>query len=167
MKKTLLVLFLLGIICLTASGCQKSAGTRKIVVNETGVYVSATSQVMREEKILEKYLPEDVELEWSTIMSAPDIRDALLAGKAVITDFSLMSYITGIENDLPLRLLSFCGSTPINVYSNDAEVKTLADFAQGDRISVTNLGTNLHVAFLAGLERAQLLPSGGGGYWLV
>lgn len=151
--KKMTVAAMLMVCCLAAGGCQKAPQTRKIVVNTTEALVSCTVQIMEQENILEKYLPEGVALEWSHIATGPDIRDALISGKVQIADLSLMTYMTARENNLPLRLLSNSGGTPIMVYSNDPAVQSLADLPEDARISITNRSTNLHAAFLAQLDQ--------------
>lgn len=117
------------------------------------MYVSATNIIMKEEGILEKYLPNGVNVEWSQIATGPDIRDAMISDKVDIADLSLMSFITAHEQELPISLLSFSGSTPIKLYSHSADIQELSDFKAEDRISITNKSTNLHIAFLALCER--------------
>ena len=146
------IVFTMAITALVSmSGCGKEQGNEERVlrVGETGVYVSATSQIIREKNILEKYLPEGVSVEWTTIATGPDLRDAIISRSLDVADFSIMTYILGVENNLPLTMLSFSGSTPVYVYSNDDTVKALSDFNENSRISITNKSTNLHIAFLA------------------
>lgn len=133
------------------AACGKSKD-RVVRIAQTGVYVSATAQIMQEQGILEKYLPEDVTVEWSQIATGPDLRDAIISKQVDIADFSLMTFIAAFENDLPLTLLSFSGSTPIHIYSNDSEVENLDDFSNTAKIAITNKSTNLHIAFLAYCE---------------
>lgn len=143
-----LAILLMAIGCISMVGCGQNEG-RKIRVAQTGVYVSATAQIMKEKGFLEKYLPEDVEVEWSQISTGPDLRDAIVSGQIDVADFSLMTYIVAYENGLPLTILSYSGSTPINVYSNSNEIDEISKFSTTDKISITNKSTNLHIAFLA------------------
>lgn len=146
--KRMAAMSLLVSMLLTTAGCGKK-GERVLRVAQTGVYVSATAQIMNEKGILEKHLPEGVKVEWSQIATGPDLREAIISGNVDIADFSLMTYIAAYENELPLTLLSFSGSTPINVYSNDSQVEELDAFNETSSIAITNKSTNLHIAFLA------------------
>lgn len=128
-------------------------GKRTVRICSSGLYVDATKLIIREKKILEKYLPENVEIEWSQIASGPDIRDAVVSGNVDIADFSLMTFITGYENGLPIDLVSYAGSTPIYLYTNRKDVKSIKDFGEGSSISITNKNTNLHLAVLALCKR--------------
>lgn len=144
--------FIIGALLVVGSlmGCGKQSTEERVVrIGRTGVYVSASSQIMQEKKILEKYLPEGVSVEWTQIATGPDLRDAIISRNLDIADFSMMTYILGVENNLPLTMLSFSGSTPVYIYSNEEGINQLSDFKDNSRISITNKSTNLHIAFLA------------------
>lgn len=153
-KKIISFLLLSG-LCLSLAGCGEGGAASEdepliITINcYNGNYVEATAQIIRQEGLLEKYLPENVTIEYTSLVSGPEIRDALLSGDIQIADMSLVTFQTGLENNLPLTLISFCGGTPINVYSNKNEITSLEDFTEGDQITVTNRATNLHAAYLA------------------
>jgi len=137
------------LITTNLTGCNLKEKDRVVRIAQTGVYVSATAQIMQEKGILEKYLPDKVQIEWNQISTGPDLRDAIISEKIDIADFSLMTYILAYENNLPLTLLSFSGSTPINIYSNDDTINKMNEFTDYSKIAITNKSTNLHIAFLA------------------
>ena len=145
---------LIVVICLCVgllSGCGKESpdANRKVRINMTYSYTSATSLVMKEKKILQKYLPENVEIEYSYLLTGPDMRDAMLSNNVDIADLSLMNFISARENNLPLIMVSNAGNHFVAVYSHNRDIHSMSDFKQGDRISITNKSTNLHAAFLA------------------
>lgn len=148
------------LLCVGMGSCGKTSSSDKIeqvTINcYSGNYVSATMQIIRHEKLMEKYLPEGVSVNYTELVSGPEIRDAVLAGDIQIADMSLMTFQSGIENDLPLTLLSFCGGTPIKIYSNREEIQRLEDFSGGEQITITNRATNLHAAYLAQVKEAGL-----------
>lgn len=146
-RKVVIGLLLVSVF-LSCIGCGTEKG-KKIRIAQTGVYVSATAQIMKEKGILEKYLPEGYTIEWNQIATGPDLREAIVSKQIDIADFSLMTYIAAYENNLPLTILAFSGSTPINVYSNDSAISSVEAFSEGSKISITNKSTNLHIAFLA------------------
>lgn len=155
-KKLSVVMSMLCVFALLLSACGTSESTdtgsteaRTVRICTSDLYVSAAEIIMREKNLLDSYLPENVNVEWSAIASGPDIRDALVSNSVDIADFSLMTFISAHENGLPLTLVSFSGGTPISVYSHDKNIKSLSDFKKGDAISITNKNTNLHIAFLA------------------
>ena len=132
---------------------ESTDNKRTVRICQSGVYVGATSIIMEKKGILEKHLPENVNVEWSQIATGPDIRDAILSGSVDIADFSLMTFITGYENGLPIDLLSFSGSTPIYLYANSNDIEEIDDFNEKSSISITNKNTNLHLAVLALCKR--------------
>ncbi len=146
--RSIVVLVVLASLMGNMAACGK-VKERKVRIAQTGVYVSATAQIMKEKEILEKHLPEGVSIEWSQIATGPDLREAIVSEQVDIADFSLMTYIAAYENNLPLTLLSFSGSTPINLYSNDGGITSPDEFSDSSKISITNKSTNLHIAFLA------------------
>lgn len=55
---------------------------RKVVINyNPDNYASAVFQVAKEKNLFEKYLPKDVEIEWTTLTAASDIRDSMVSGQ--------------------------------------------------------------------------------------
>lgn len=151
MKKKICSLVCIFALCVSIlAGCGgESTGERVVHINMTTTYASTVSLIMRDKKILEKYLPEGVAIEYSYVLTGPDIRDAVISGNADIADVAMMNFIVSRENNLPLTMLSWAGDTPVSVYSHRKDIKSLADFKPGDSISITNKSTNLHVAFLA------------------
>lgn len=149
-------------VCASMSACggeKKSTADKafSFTVNcYSGNYVTATTQIIRKEGLLEKYLPEGVTVNYTELVSGPEIRDAMLSGDVQIADLSLMSFQTALENELPLQTISFCGGTPINLYSNKSDITALEDFSGTEQITVTNRATNLHAAYLASLKEAGL-----------
>lgn len=146
-RKFTILLIIMSLTFVFSSCGKEKAQTLRIA--QTGVYVSATAQIMKEKGILEKHLPEGISVEWNQIATGPDLREAIVSEQVDIADFSLMTYIAAYENNLPLTLLSFSGSTPINIYSNDESVNALDEFSDTSNIAITNKSTNLHIAFLA------------------
>ncbi len=150
MKNKLLILMLV-VISIVFVGCDiaKEREVKTIRIGGSSVYTGSVAMVMKERELLEKYLPENVNVEWVEIETGPDLRDALLSDNIDIAGISLMTFITSYENDLPLTLVSFSGATPIKLYSNDENVKALEEFTSDSKIAITNKNTTLHTAFLA------------------
>lgn len=157
--KKFVIMILCSALCIGLGACNNSNGNRpsSVTINcYSGNYVSATTQIIRHDNLLEKYLPENITVNYTEIVSGPDIRDALLAGDVQIADLALINFQAGLENDLPLTLISFCGSTPINLYSNREDVAVLQDFSGNEQITITNRATNLHAAYLAAVKENGL-----------
>lgn len=148
-KKVLAIIVVLTLCISIFSGCSSSKTKEKVVrISISTSYGTATSNIIREYNLLEKYLPEGVSVEWKTMTSASDMRDALVAGELDFVCTSLPTFIAGYENGLPLALVSFASAVPIGIYSNDDTIKSLSDFDSTDVICAKSKGNNGHIAFL-------------------
>lgn len=151
--KRLLCYFIMGMIALLSTGCgakqTDAPPLQKITLNDSEALSNGVMAIIRHENLMEKYLPEGVEVEWTTLAAAAEIRDGILSKNIDIAAYALPTFIMGEQNDLPLRMLSTIGGTPIKLYSNDESIQDLSDFDSEDRIAVVGLGSMLHIAFLA------------------
>lgn len=130
------------------SGCGSAKEDKVIRISISKSYGAATSNIMKEYGLLEEYLPDRYSVEWVTMTSASDMRDALVGGDIDMVCTSLSTFIMGYENGLPLRLVSFAGGVPIGLYGNDSAISSLFDFSGEDRIAAKSKGNNGHIAFL-------------------
>ena len=138
-------------------GGQASTQERTVVINyNPDNYASAVFQIAKEENLMEKYLPENVKVEWTTIASASDIRDAMVAGEIDIGTPGIMAYMTAIDEGAPLTLMSFYGYATVMAYTNQDNINSLADFQAGDQISISGLASNPQAAYLAALKEEGL-----------
>lgn len=140
-------------IVLCVSGCGKGANStaekdKVIDISISKSYGTTVSNMMKEYGLLEEFLPEDYTVEWHFMTSAADMRDSLVAKELDVVCTSLPTFITGFENGMPLRLISFAGSVPIGLYGNDASYTSLQAFEENDRIAAKSKGNNGHIAFL-------------------
>lgn len=87
---------------------EQVAKERTVTINyNPDNYASAVFQIAKEKGLFEKYLPENVKVKWTTLSSASDIRDAMVSGEINIGTPGIMAYMTAIDNDMPLSLMSF------------------------------------------------------------
>jgi len=100
------------------------------------------------EQILEKYLPEDVIIEWTSIgTSSAHIRDAIIANKLDIGGLSYTSFITSYENGMPLALISGTSPQPSAMFSTRSDINTFEDIKPHHKIGMSGKGTNIELAF--------------------
>lgn len=148
-----LVYILVGIMMLLLVGCGTKKADKstlqKVVINDTEALSNGVMAIIRHENLMERYLPEGVEVEWTTLAAAAEIRDGILSGNINIGAYAFPTFIMGEESGLPLKMLSTVGGTPIKLYSNDETIQDLSDFNSEDKIAVVGLGSMLHIAFLA------------------
>jgi ABC-type nitrate/sulfonate/bicarbonate transport system substrate-binding protein len=147
-KKIVGFILVFGLMSVSIS-CSRTDNASVIRVNILPLFSNAQIQLMKGLKLLEKYFPENMTIEWSSIENGPDIRDALMADKLDIANVSIATFISAIENDLPLVLLSYCGSTPTYLYSKRSDIQSLCDFKETDKIALTTRTSVTHIAFLA------------------
>lgn len=150
----LIVLLLASMVLGLFSGCGKqviggAADDDHVVdISISSSYGTTTSNIIREYDLLTQYLPEGYTVEWHTMTSASDMRDALVAGSLDIVCTSLPTFIAAYEQGMELALISFAGSVPIGLYGNDESIRSLSDFDEQDRIAAKSKGNNGHIAFL-------------------
>ena len=140
-------LIIISIICLTGCDTSKEGRTVTIAYNPDA-YASAISQIMIEKKIWDKYIPSNTTIKYVEMSNASDIRDALASGTIDIATPALTAFISGYENNMPLRLISNYGNAQVCLYSKD-NIKDINDFDANDVIATKGLNTNPHIALLA------------------
>jgi len=152
-RKAIIIALVLIIACVGFAGCGNTSGNSKKVrtvrINCNATYTAATFQLIKNNGLLDQYLPEGVTIEWTSIGSAPDIRDAILTGNLDISDMAALSFIIAQDKNIPLTMISACGMTPIMIYSNNDEIQSLDEIRADSKIAITNKTTTLHSAFLA------------------
>lgn len=153
MKKkaaSVLALVLSAVMAASLTGCgSRPKEERKVRVSRNNTYTSTTAYLMQEKGFLEKHVPEGVTVEWSQLSSGVEQRDAIVAEQIDIGAMGLINYISAHENGLPLTLLSYGGSSPAKVYSNDPAITAMDGFTETSKIAIQNKSTFQHMAFLA------------------
>lgn len=138
-------------------GDANIAKERTVVINyNPDNYASSVFQIAKEKGIFEKYLPENVKIEWTTLTSASDIRDSMVSGDIDVGTPGIMAYMTAIDNGMPLTLMSFYGYATVKAYSNQEDINSIADFNTGDQISISGLASNPQAAYLAALKEDRI-----------
>ena len=96
--------------------------------------INAVMSVIKEKKLLEKYMPSNVKIEWHMFDSGSDRRDALATEKVAIGVLENTKTITSIENDYPIEILAGGTMQTTGVYSNNPDIKTAKDL-KGKKIA--------------------------------
>lgn len=152
MMKKIFAALMTVIMCVAMSACgakQETKENRTIILNYSKSFPSGTTLVMREEGYLEKYMPEDVTIEWTGLTAATEMRDAIVSGATHIAEFSLSAFIIGVENGLPLQAISYCSPAPCNLYTNLENIQSMEELPADSQITVNALSSTLHISFLA------------------
>ncbi len=96
--------------------------------------INAVMSVMKEKKLLEKYMPGNVKVKWSMFDSGSDRRDALATEKVAIGVLENTKAITSIENGYPIEVLAGGTMQTTGVYSANPDVKSAKDL-KGKKIA--------------------------------
>lgn len=123
--------------------------------------------VVKDRQLIEKHAKaqglEDIEVEWRTISGATAMNEALLAGAIDVVSAGVPPMLTvwdrthGRQN---VKAVASLGSLPNYLLSNRAEVKTLQDLSERDRIAVPAAGVGFQSRTLQ-IETAKLYGNAG------
>jgi len=118
--------------------------------------------VVKDQQLIEKHAKaqglDDIEVEWRTISGATAMNEALLAGAVDVVSAGVPPMLTvwdrthGRQN---VKAVAALGSMPNYLLSNRAEVKTLDDLGEKDRIAVPAAGVGFQSRTLQ-IETAKL-----------
>lgn len=118
--------------------------------------------VVKDRQLIEKHAKaqglDDIEVEWRTISGATAMNEALLAGAIDVVSAGVPPMLTvwdrthGRQN---VKAVASLGSLPNYLLSNRAEVKTLQDLGDKDRIAVPAAGVGFQSRTLQ-IETAKL-----------
>jgi ABC-type nitrate/sulfonate/bicarbonate transport system substrate-binding protein len=152
MKKLLYALFALA-LCVSGASCAKQAQTEDAGYSAETVHIaynlsapSFVAVMIKEQNLLDKYLPENVSVEWARMDSAADIRDALVGGKIDIALSNYTTFAIAADKKLPLTLVSNGYNILADVFTNDPQYRTIDDFNQNDKILIASLGSTYEFA---------------------
>jgi NitT/TauT family transport system substrate-binding protein len=154
-KICLLVLFIVCIGCIFClTGCNKKSKERTVTINTRYTSLDLfTSVVIKEKKLMEKYLPEGVTVKWTSIVSGSEERDALVSGSIDIGNISVIAFATALANGMPLEYISYEGANLYQLYARDPSINSISDLKSSDKISVSSIGTGPHTSFLLAAQK--------------
>lgn len=131
------------------SGCKSAGEDTVVTVNSSGNYIVAALVLMKEEKLLEKYLPEGYTVEWTSITTSTEIRDGMLSGSIDISAPAMSTVISSLENGIPFRILSYMSTPVYKMYTSREDIQSMDDIGPGDRVSITGFAGSMHLTLLA------------------
>ena len=145
-----LIFVFAAVICLcscTGPYHEDVSGAKIVRINTSATIASCIQQTIQMNRLLEKYLPGDVALEWTNIAATPDIRDALVANKIDIGSFSVASYISTIENGMPLVILSGTLPQTNELVTTRSDINSFSDITERHKIVMLSRGSSAELAF--------------------
>lgn len=95
--------------------------------------------VMKVEGLIEEEIP-GVEVEWQTLGSGTDIRDAIQGGRLDIGAGGVPPILIGIDTGVPYKIAGGMNNYPSALLTMDDSIQSLADIGPEDKIAVTTPG---------------------------
>ena len=139
---------LLTVSLLTA--CSKSEA-RKVTININTMAINDfKTLVAQKQGLFEKYMPEDVTVEYTFITSGSEMRDALVTGQVDFSAMSSLSLVTSLQNGFPLSYVSYLGCGLYQLFARDENIQSMMDLNSSHKIVVSSIGSSTHIAVLMG-----------------
>jgi NitT/TauT family transport system substrate-binding protein len=104
----------------------------------------APLQIMREQKLLEKALP-DVKINWKQYGGPTPIREAMLTKEV---DFGFMGpapALIGIDNGMEWKFATGISFNQVALVTDQSDINTIRDFSDTDRIAILSPGSTQHI----------------------
>jgi len=116
-------------------------------INTSDTIASCIQQTIQINDLLDKYLPDDVIVEWVSISASPDIRDALISDRINIGSFSIASFIASIENGMPLVAISGTLPQTNEFVTTRSDINCFNDINEHHSIVMLSRGSSAELAF--------------------
>lgn len=139
-------------ILLTA-GCQKQ-DIKTIGIAEQFGIAYAPLQIMKEQQLLEKRLP-DITISWKQFAGPTGIREGMLNGEINFGFMGVAPVLIGIDNGMEWRYATGISSNEVAIVTAREDIKSLKDITPKDRIAILSPACTQHV-LLCMLARQQL-----------
>ncbi len=124
-------------------GCGKKEPQTMGIAEQFGI-AYAPLQIMREQKLLEKRLP-DVEILWKQFGGPTAIREGMLNGEIDFGFMGVAPVIIGKESGMKWRYATAISANEVAVVVSDPEVQSLSDLTEKDRIAILSPACTQHV----------------------
>lgn len=144
---------LAAVMIVFAAGCGKREQASIGIAQQYGV-AYAPLEIMKEKKFLEKRLP-GVAIRWQQFGGPTGIREGMLNGEIDFGFMGVAPVLVGIDNGMKWRYAAGISSNEVAVVATRADVKSLADLTDQDRIAILSPACTQHV-LLCMLAEMQL-----------
>ncbi len=145
---------LLGIILilLILAGCAPVSRKPLIVADQYGL-AYAPLEIMKHEKLLEKYVEKGVEVKWVKLANTAAIREAMLSGNLDVGFMAIPPFLIGADNGMPWKMFTGLSSSPLGLVTNNGEINTLKDLAGKGKIALPQPGSIQHILLAMAARR--------------
>lgn len=157
-----LILFLLLLALFAVAGCsqEKDAGDKaEIKIAPAKIRISlqfglgyAPLQVMKEKKLIEKYLP-GIEVEWVQMGTGGLIRESLIAGDLDAGFMGIPPYLIAWDKGVDWKIATALASSPQGLQTYRDDINSLSDFKEDDKIAVPIPGSVQHILLAMAAEK--------------
>lgn len=158
-KKVLAFLLIISLVILM--GCSGSAKeTHETRVQYTGTIKIAEQfglgyaplQIMKELKLMEKYLP-GIKVEWKQMGTGGVIREALISGDLDIGFMGIPPYLVAWDKGVDWRIATGLSNSPQGLQTYRQDLNSLQDFKSEDKIAVPIPGSVQHILLAMEVEK--------------
>ena len=112
----------------------------------------APLQVMKEQKLIEKYYPE-VNVDWQVLNSGSAITEGIAANSIDVGAMGVAPAITAVQKGVPCKIFSNMSSQPHKIMSNNIDIQSLSDITPENKIALVNIGSFQHILLAMAAEK--------------
>ena len=160
MKKRFLVLAMVVSLCVVSlcacggNSSESSSGKYKLTLAYQYGMSYAPVMVMQDQKLIEKYCGDKVEVNWQLMNSGSAINEGIVSGDIQVGYMGMGPFITAVMKGTPYKLYTALCAQPMGLMTSDPNLNSLKDFKEGDQIALVNVGSIQHImlAFAAKKE---------------
>lgn len=143
MYKKIAFLTCLILVGTVLSGCGETKKAKLTVAEQFGI-AYAPLQVMKDEGILEKALP-DMDVEWVQLGGPTAIREGMLSGKIDIGFMGIGPMLLGVDTGMDWQCFTALSANEVSFITNREDIHSLADIGPDDRIAILSPGCTQHI----------------------
>ncbi len=151
MRKRMALLFCVLLLLPLLSACGTKEKTKLTIAEQFGI-AYAPIQVMKDEGLLEKALP-DVEVEWVQLGGPTAIREGMLAGDIDIGFMGIGPMLLGVDTGMEWKCFSALSANEVSFVTNREDIQSLADITPEDRIAILSPGCTQHILLCMAAEQ--------------
>ena len=142
MKRVIVIIALMFLI----TGC-KDKELKEVVIDTSNAIDRSVVNIIREEKILEKYLGNDIKVKWKDMASGSARKDALLAGEVQFIAVTSSQFVIYKDSGMPIVLISALSKVSTGIYSNNPNIKTISDLTKAKKIVTNSMTSDDYMLF--------------------
>lgn len=140
---------------LIVTGCTKPEGSAAhagINIAEQYGLAYAPLQIVKELKLIEKNMP-GIQVNWKQLSNTAAIREAMLANEIDAGFMAIPPFLIGWDKGMEWKIACGLSSSPVGLVTNKAEIKSIKDFTEKDRIALPQPGSVQHILLSMACER--------------